>query len=98
MANLQLLNFIDAVVSSHELATGLKKLSTHQGITEYANTQGYRFDNIDWLEYYEQDFSKLSSEAQEKILSASPDHWSWAFRQLSIWRGMLMEGAGDGCP
>lgn len=97
MANTQLLSFIDAVVCSHELATGLKKLSTHQGIVEYANSKGYAFNNADWSDMFEQDFSLLSKEDQEKVSLASPDHWSWAFRQVSVWRGMLMEGAGDGC-
>ena len=97
MANSQLLDFIDDVVRRHELATGLKKLSSHQGIVEYANNQGFQFNDADWSEFFDQDFSSLSPDEQQKILLASPEHWSWAFRQLSVWRGMLMEGAGDGC-
>ena len=89
----ELTRFVNEVICSHELATGLKPLSSHQEIIAYGQHQGFDFSEAQWDEYYESEFSSLSVSIQQKVLSADPKHWSWAFRQLTAWRAMLMEGA-----
>ena len=96
MASLELLRFVDSVVRFHELATGLKSLKSHQQIVAYAQSQHFDFTEAEWTNFFNQDFLSQSGEIQESIRLADPAHWSWAFRQLSGWRAMLMEGAGDG--
>lgn len=96
MSSQELTRFVDSVIRSHELATGLKPLTTHQQIIDYGQQQGFNFDFSDWSDFYQQDLLSQSSAVQESICLADPGHWSWAFRQLSSWRAMLMEGAGDG--
>ena len=89
----ELTRFINEVIRSHELATGLKPLSSHQEIIAYGQHHGFEFSEAQWNSYYEREFSGLSVCIQQKVLSADPKHWSWAFRQLTAWRAMLMEGA-----
>ena len=89
----ELAHFIKEVVRSHELATGLKPLRSHQEIVAYGQQQGFNFSEDQWNSYYESEFSHLSVSIQQKVLNADPSHWSWAFRQLTAWRAMLMEGA-----
>jgi len=89
----ELSHFVDEVVRSHELATGLKPLTSHQEIISYGQNQGFAFSEAQWTDFYERDFSALSVPMQQKVLSADRKHWSWAFRQLTAWRAMLMEGA-----
>ena len=96
MVSKSLLNFVSEVVRSHELATGLKPLTSHQQIIDYAQSQGFIFSSSDWAEYYQSDFSALATSEQDLIYKADPNHWSWAFRQISKWRAILMEGAGNG--
>lgn len=96
MSSQELTRFVDSVVRSHELATGLKPLTTHQQIIAYGQQQGFDFTVSEWSDFHQQDFLSQSSAVQESIRLADPGHWSWAFRQLSSWRAMLMEGAGDG--
>ena len=96
MVSTSLLDFVSEVVRSHELATGLKSLKSHQQIIDYAQSQGYIFSSTDWAEYYQGDFSALATSEQHLIQQADPNHWSWAFRQISKWRAILMEGAGNG--
>ena len=96
MSSQELRRFVYSVVRSHELATGLKPLTTHEQIIAYGLQQGFDFANSDWSNLYEQDLLSQPSALQESIREADPSHWSWAFRQLSVWRAMLMEGAGDG--
>ena len=96
MSSQELRRFLDSVVHSHELATGLKPLTTHEQIIHYAQQQGFDSTDSDWINLYEEDFLSQSSAVQESIRLCEPGHWSWAFRQLSCWRAMLMEGAGDG--
>ena len=96
MASQELLRFVESVVRFHELATGLKSLKSHQQIVAYAQSQRFDFTESEWTDFYHHDFLSQSSEIQESIRLADPAHWSWAFRQLSSWRAMLMEGAGDG--
>ena len=88
--------FICDVVRFHELASGLKPLVSHPQIISYGNKQGFEFTETEWIIVYESDFALQSEAVQQSILAANPAHWSWAFRQLAVWRGMLMEGAGDG--
>ena len=89
----ELNRFVDEVIRSHQLATGLKPLVSHQEIVTYAQSQGFNFNQNEWRAYYECDFAQLSDSIQQKVLGAQASHWSWAFRQLSAWRAMLMEGA-----
>ena len=89
----ELTRFINEVIRSHELATGLKPLCSHQEIIAFGQHQGFDFSEAQWYSYYEREFSSLSVAIQQKVLSADPKHWSWAFRQLTAWRAMLMEGA-----
>ena len=89
----ELTRFVNEVIRSHELATGLKPLSSHQEIIAYGQQQGFDFSEAQWNLYYEHEFFGLSVSIQQKVLSADPSHWSWAFRQLTAWRAMLMEGA-----
>ena len=96
MSATELHRFVDEVVRSHELATGLKGLATHEQIIAYGQSQGFDFTPSDWSNLYDQDFLSQQSAVQESVRQADPCHWSWAFRQLSCWRAMLMEGAGDG--
>ena len=91
----ELTRFIHEVIRSHELATGLKPLSSHQEIIAYGQNQGFDFSEAQWNACYEGEFSNLSVSIQQKVLSADPEHWSWAFRQLTAWRAMLMEGADN---
>ena len=95
MRSEELTRFVNEVIRSHELATGLKPLSSHQEIIAYGQHQGFDFSEAQWNAYYEREFSNLSVSIQQKVLSADPEHWSWAFRQLTAWRAMLMEGADN---
>ena len=91
----ELPRFVDDVVRFHELATGLKPLKSHEQIISLGQQSGYVFTEEDWQAMFEKDLLSQSSSVRESIEAANPDHWSWAFRQLSVWRGMLMAGAGD---
>ena len=88
--------FLNEVVKSHELATGLKALSSHDQIIAYGQGQGFDFSAEEWSAFFDKDFELQTELVQRSILSANPVHWSWAFRQHSVWRAMLMIGAGDG--
>lgn len=85
--------FVKAVVYDHTTATGLKKCKNHVEIVEYASSINYIFTVSEWQDYFENDFANLTPIQQESIRTFDPDHWSWAFRQISSWRAMLMEGA-----
>ena len=89
----ELIRFVNEVVRSHELATGLKPLVSHEEIVAYAQSQGFNFTQNQWNSYFQSDFAELSDPIQKKVLAAQTSHWSWAFRQISAWRAMLMEGA-----
>ena len=91
-----LTSFLDDVVRFHEVATGLKVLSSHEQIVAYGQNQGFDFTEEEWNNLFDKDFELQSESVQQSILSANPIHWSWAFRQHSVWRAMLMDGAGDG--
>ena len=89
----ELSRFVNEVIRSHELATGLKPLVSHEEIVAYAQSQGFNFTQNQWNSYFQSDFAELSDPIQKKVLAAQTSHWSWAFRQISAWRAMLMEGA-----
>ena len=93
MNSVELTRFVDEVVRSHELATGLKPLKSHNEIIAYAQSKGFIFNQDEWNSYFERDFSQLSDSVKQKVSATQTSHWSWAFRQLSAWRAMLMEGA-----
>ncbi|BEV36089.1 Nif11-like leader peptide family natural product precursor [Synechococcus sp. M16CYN] len=96
MVNNDLSSFVNSVVRFHELAKGLKSLKDHDEIIAYGQSHGFQFTKSDWELFYQTDLSLQSNSVRRKILLANPAHWSWAFRQLSTWRAMLMEGADDG--
>jgi hypothetical protein len=89
-------NFIYSVVQSHELATGLKQLTSHEQIIDYAYSKGFSFAKADWDEFIHSDTESLISQDKQTALFYDTNHWSWAFRQVSSWRAMLMEGADHG--
>ena len=88
--------FIRSVVQSHEIATGLKKLTSHEQIIDYADSIGFSFTKDDWDNFIRLDFESLNSQAIQSSPVHDTNHWSWAFRQVSTWRAMLMEGADQG--
>lgn len=88
--------FIHSVVQSHEIATGLKKLTSHEQIVDYASSKGFSFTKAEWDEFVRLDSESLSSQAKQASHFHETNHWSWAFRQVSSWRAMLMEGADQG--
>ena len=88
--------FIRSVVQSHEMATGLKNLSSHEQIIDYAYSKGFFFTKEDWDEFVRFDSESLNSQAKQSVHLHDTTHWSWAFRQVSTWRAMLMEGADQG--
>ena len=88
--------FVHSVVQSHEIATGLKKLTSHEQIVDYANSKGFSFSKADWDEFICSDSEPLSSQDKHSAHFDNTNHWSWAFRQVSTWRAMLMEGADQG--
>jgi hypothetical protein len=88
--------FINSVVQSHEIATGLKKLTSHGQIVDYAISKGFSFSKVDWDEFIRSDSESLSSQDKHSAHFDNTNHWSWAFRQVSTWRAMLMEGADHG--
>ena len=89
-------SFIHSVVQSHEIATGLKKLTSHEQIIDYAHTKGFSFTKADWDEFIHSDAESLIFQGKQFTLFHDTNHWSWAFRQVSSWRAMLMEGADHG--
>ena len=87
--------FVSEVVRLHELATGLKRLTSHKEIIAYGQSKGFEFSESEWNNYFQNDLSSQTQQMKDRILCSDINHWSWAFRQISIWRAMLMEGAGD---
>ena len=86
--------FVQAVVDDHGLATGIKSLSTHYDIVAYANIRGHAISLTEWGRYIAMDMLQATDAELELLHRADPSHWSWAFRQLSRWRAILMDGAG----
>ena len=88
-----IVEFIQAVIYDHSVATGLKSCESNKQIVDYAFSLGYSFTHRDWSEYVEADCLLLPASQSDLIRAADVNHWSWAFRQVSSWRAMLMEGA-----
>ena len=57
---------------------------------------GFSFAKADWDEFIRSDAESLSSQDKQSAHFDNTNHWSWAFRQVSSWRAMLMEGADQG--
>ena len=95
MASTELERFVQAIVDDHGLATGIKTLSTHYDLIAYANIRGYGVTLSEWGRYVAMDMLQSSDQEITLMLQADPAHWSWAFRQVSRWRTLLMEGAGQ---
>ena len=95
MASTELERFVQAIVDVHGLATGIKTLSTHYDLIAYANIRGYGVTLSEWGRYVAMDMLQASDQEITLMLQADPAHWSWAFRQVSRWRTLLMEGAGQ---
>ena len=95
MASTELERFVQAIVDDHGLATGIKTLSTHYDLIAYANIRGYGVTLSEWGRYVAMDMLQASDPEITLMLQADPAHWSWAFRQVSRWRTLLMEGAGQ---
>ena len=85
--------FVQAVIYDHSVATGLKVCESNQQIVDYALSLGYSFTHSEWSDYVEADWLLLPASQSDLIRAADVTHWSWAFRQVSSWRAMLMEGA-----
>ena len=95
MASADLERFVQAIVDDHGLATGIKTLGSHYDLVAYANLRGFAITLAEWGRYVAMDSLQASDEATTLALRADPVHWSWAFRQISKWRGLLMDGAGS---
>ena len=93
MSSFDLQKFVSAVVQEHSLATGLKQLSHPGQIAEFARSKGFEVSVSEWIRAAWLDQLQLSDQDLERIWSTNPDHWSWAFQQISPWRALLMEGA-----
>ena len=93
MANSELERFVQAISDDHGLATGIKTLGSHYDIVAYANIRGYSITLAEWGRYLAMDWLQASDADLASVHRADPAHWSWAFRQLSRWRALLMDGA-----
>ena len=95
VASAELERFVQAIVDDHGLATGVKSLGTHYDIVAYANIRGYAVNLPEWGRYVAMDALQATDADIALMQQADPTHWSWAFRQLSRWRSLLMDGAGS---
>ena len=87
-----LIEFVDAVVYDHSIATGLKACTTDQEIVNFAQSQGFDFSQLQWDDFVSKDLSLLSSKDLDIVSNTASDHWTWAFRRIKPWRNMLMPG------
>ncbi len=95
VASAELERFVQAIVDDHGLATGIKSLGTHYDIVAYANIRGYTVSLPEWGRYVAMDALQAPDADIALMQQADPAHWSWAFRQVSHWRSLLMNGAGS---
>ena len=86
-------DFVQMVIYDHSIATGLKSCKTDQDIVDFAASCAYAFSITAWLQYVESDSAGLPESEALAIQAIESDHWSWAFRRISPWRAMLMDGA-----
>ena len=92
MATAETEKFVQAVIENHGLASGIKPLGTHYDLVAYANISGFVISLADWGRYVAMDHLQASDADLSLMLRADPSHWTWAFRQLSRWRPLLMDG------
>ena len=95
MSSFDLQKFISAVVQEHSLASGLKQLQRPSQIAEFARSRGFDVSTSEWIRAAWLDQLQLSDQDLDRVWSMDPEHWSWAFQQISAWRAMLLEGAMD---
>ena len=88
-----IIDFLSDVVSNHALATGIKKLSSHYEIVKYANDEGYNISLPEWMRYHIQEWANSGDNDLDMIFRCDETHWSWAFRQNSSWRKLLIGGS-----
>ena len=88
----QLLEFVNAVVYDHSIATGLKACKTDHDIVDFAESKGFIFSQSQWNDFVSNDLSKLSSADLDVVSKTASDLWTWAFRRVKPWRNMLMPG------
>ena len=93
MASPEIDRFVQTVVNDHGFATGIKSLRSHYALVMFAGERGFQFSHAEWARYWAMDCLQASDHALDQLQRADPVHWSWAFRQLSLWRALLMEGA-----
>lgn len=93
MASAEIDRFVQTVVNDHGFATGIKSLDSHYALVRFASERGFQFSCSEWGRYWAMDCLQAPDDVLDQIHRADPLHWSWAFRQLSKWRALLMEGA-----
>lgn len=93
MIDSRLDNFLKLVVKDHNIASRLKKLSSHPEIVAYANHCGFKITLSEWGRFVCSEYLKMSDEDLDLVLRADPAHWSWAFKHTTTWRALLMAGA-----
>ena len=78
MADSKLIEFVNAVIYDHGIATGLKSCKSDQDIVHFAQTQGFVFSQSHWDDFVNKDLSLLSSEELDLVSNTASDHWTWA--------------------
>lgn len=91
----QIENFVQLVVDDHKVTERIKTLQTHYQIVAFANSINFNFELSTWARFLAFDWLQLSDSQLQSVLQADPKHWSWAFRQISKWQTLLMDGAKD---
>lgn len=95
MSSNQIENFLQLVVDDHKVAEHIKILETHYQIVAFANSIGFNIELSTWARFVAFDWLQLSDIQLKSIFQADPKHWSWAFRQISKWHLLLMDGVKD---
>jgi hypothetical protein len=95
MPSNQIEKFVQLVAEDHKIAERIKILHTHYHIVAFANSIGFDIHLSAWARYLAFDWLQLSDSQLQTILQADPEHWSWAFRQISKWHPLLMDGVKD---
>ena len=93
MSSQEIQRFLQAITQDHSLAVSIKTLCDHSQIVGFASRQGFDFSLSEWVRCAIMDQLQLQDFELERIYTTDCHHWSWAFRQVSAWRGLLMEGA-----
>ena len=95
MSQTELQRFVKSIETEHVLATGLKALSNHHAVVQFATSQGFNFSLSEWIRFCWLDQLQLPDNDLEAIWTTKNEHWSWAFRQIAAWRALLMDGANQ---